>query len=552
MSNSFKSTKIVPTISDNYKVKLNIFALLQFKNLLLVNGISSQHDIWPSCSSFSLKTDSWKNNTDCCEWYGVMCDTVLDHVIGLDLRCNNLKGELHLNSTIFKLKHLQRLNCDLVNLTHLNLSNTGIICNIPSTISHLSKLVSLDLMTFPLYLIVKLPMFNWSTPLRYLDLSLTFFSGEIPYSIGQLKSLNQLSLKACDLHGLIPQSLWNLTQLTHLDLSFNKLNGEIPSLLSNLAHLTYLDLEQNAFTGLILNMFHKLIKLEYLDISSNNITGQIPSSLFHLAQLSYLDLSFNKLVELYLSDNHLRGSIGEFSTYSLQKLLLSNNKLHGHFPNSIFKFQNLTYLGLSSTNLNGDVDFHQFSNFEKLTFLDLSRNNFLSVNIGSSVDSISPNLESLYLSSSNINSFPNFFAQLQNLQELDLSNNIIQGKVPKWFHEKRSSNSTHSILFTHNNLTGMIPQCLGTFPSLSILDMQMNNLYGSFPRTFSKGNTFEMIKLNGNQLEGPLPQSLDTFPNWLETLQELQVLSLRSNNLHGAITCSSTKHTFPKLRIFYV
>ncbi|RHN57387.1 putative leucine-rich repeat-containing, plant-type, leucine-rich repeat domain, L [Medicago truncatula] len=86
------------------------FALLQFKNLLLVNGISSQHDIWPSCSSFSLKTDSWKNNTDCCEWYGVMCDTVLDHVIGLDLRCNNLKGELHLNSTIFKLKHLQRLN----------------------------------------------------------------------------------------------------------------------------------------------------------------------------------------------------------------------------------------------------------------------------------------------------------------------------------------------------------------------------------------------------------------------------------------------------------
>lgn len=97
----------------------------------------------------------------------------------------------------------------------------------------------------------------------------------------------------------------------------------------------------------------------------------------------------------------------------------------------------------------------------------------------------------------------------------------------------------------------------------------MNNLYGSIPRTFSKGNAFETIKLNGNQLEGPLPQSLancsylevldlgdnnveDTFPDWLETLPELQVISLRSNNLHGAITCSSTKHTFPKLRIFDV
>jgi len=297
------------------------FALLQFKNLLLVNGTSSQHDIWPSYSSFSMKTDSWKNNTDCCEWDGVTYDTVLDHVIGLDLSCNNLKGELHLNisATIFQLKHLQRLNLafndffgssvhddisDLVNLTHLNLSNTGIIGNIPSTISHLSKLVSLDLssnwymeqklkldpftwkklihnatnlselhlnsvdmssirenslsllknlssslvslslgntslqgnlasdiLSLPNLqeldlssnedLIGKLPMFNWSTPLRYLDLSLTFFSGEIPYSIGQLKSLNQLSLKACDLDGLVPQSLWNLTQLTHLDISFN-------------------------------------------------------------------------------------------------------------------------------------------------------------------------------------------------------------------------------------------------------------------------------------------------------------------------------------------
>jgi len=98
--------------------------------------------------------------------------------------------------------------------------------------------------------------------------------------------------------------------------------------------------------------------------------------------------------------------------------------------------------------------------------------------------------------------------------------------------------------------------------------MQMNNLSGTLP-TFSKGNAFETIKLNDNQLEGPLPQSLahctklevldlgdnnieDTFPNWLETLQELQVLSLRSNNLHDAITCSSTKHPFPKLRIFDV
>jgi len=83
-------------------------------------------------------------------------------VIGLDLSCSNLNGELHPNSTIFQLRHLQQFNLafnnfsgssfyvsigDLVNLTHLNLSYCYLNGNIPSTISDLLKLVSLDLST---------------------------------------------------------------------------------------------------------------------------------------------------------------------------------------------------------------------------------------------------------------------------------------------------------------------------------------------------------------------------------------------------------------------
>ncbi|AES99987.1 putative leucine-rich repeat-containing, plant-type, leucine-rich repeat domain, L [Medicago truncatula] len=793
-------------------------ALLQFKNSFSVNT-SSQPDIWSRCSSFSSRTESWKNNTDCCKWDGVTCDTESDYVIGLDLSCNNLKGELHPNSTIFQLRRLQQLNLafnnfswssipigvgDLVKLTHLNLSNCYLNGNIPSTISHLSKLVSLDLssywyeqvglklnsfiwkklihnatnlrdlhlngvnmssigesslsmlknlssslvslslrntvlqgnissdilslpnlqrldLSFNQNLSGQLPKSNWSTPLRYLDLSYTAFSGEIPYSIGQLKYLTRLDFSWCNFDGMVPLSLWNLTQLTYLDLSNNKLNGEISPLLSNLKHLIDCNLANNNFSGSIPIVYGNLIKLEYLALSSNNLTGQVPSSLFHLPHLSHLGLSFNKLVGpipieitkrsklsyvflddnmlngtiphwcyslpsllyldlssnhltgfigefstyslqyLDLSNNHLTGFIGEFSTYSLQSLHLSNNNLQGHFPNSIFQLQNLTELYLSSTNLSGVVDFHQFSKLKKLWHLVLSHNTFLAINTDSSADSILPNLVDLELSNANINSFPKFLAQLPNLQSLDLSNNNIHGKIPKWFHKKllnswkdiqdldlsfnklqgdlpippssigyfslSNNNFTGNIsstfcnassLYTlnlahnnfqgdlpippdgiknyllsnnnftgdisstfcnasylnvlnlaHNNLTGMIPQCLGTLTSLNVLDMQMNNLYGNIPRTFSKENAFQTIKLNGNQLEGPLPQSLshcsflevldlgdnnieDTFPNWLETLQELQVLSLRSNNLHGAITCSSTKHSFPKLRIFDV
>lgn len=88
-------------------------ALLQFKNSFFVDTSSkpaSSYTLDPSCSSFSFKTESWKNNTDCCKWDGVTCDNVSNHVIGLDISCNNLQGELHPNSTLFKLRHLQQLN----------------------------------------------------------------------------------------------------------------------------------------------------------------------------------------------------------------------------------------------------------------------------------------------------------------------------------------------------------------------------------------------------------------------------------------------------------
>ena len=83
------------------------------------------------------KTMSWKADTDCCSWNGVTCDTKNGQVIGLNLRNSHLYGPLNSNSSLFSLRHLQKLNLgfnnfssstipsefgQLVNLTHLNLS----------------------------------------------------------------------------------------------------------------------------------------------------------------------------------------------------------------------------------------------------------------------------------------------------------------------------------------------------------------------------------------------------------------------------------------------
>ncbi|XLU63673.1 hypothetical protein S245_022882 [Arachis hypogaea] len=726
--------------------------LLQFKNSFVVNTSLYKDSWWAElyCSSYP-KTASWKNDTDCCEWDGVTCDTTSGHVIGLDLSCGMLQGELHPNSTLFHLTHLQQLNLafndlsdssiypgigDLVSLTHLNLSSSALSGVIPSTISHLSKLVSLDLSTnifrenilrldpstwnrlilnatnlkelvlndvnmssvredslsllmnlssslvslrlddtglqenFPTAILGlpnlqelilsensmlrgKLPKSNWSAPLRVLDLYYTSFSGEIPGSIGQLKSLNQIWLTECDFDGLVPPSLWNLTQLTTLVFAANNFHGEIPSLLSNLKHLTNLDLQENNFSGHIPDVFANFTKLEYLALSLNNLGGQLPPSLFQLTQVCHLDLSANhlegsipsqttklpKLEALYLdnnllngtiphwcyslpllkeiglSNNKLVGPINEFSTHSITYLLFSNNKLQGGFPNSIFRYENLIQLDFSSNDLIGFVDFHQFSKLKSLVYFDISHNNFLSFNYdNSSIDYFLPNLAYLYLSSCKITKFPRFLERIQYLKELDLSNNQIEGVIPKWFNEllykwnisfidlsfnklqgdlpnppdginyfSASNNnftggispticngrSLNMLILSHNNLSGDIPQCLGTFPSLQVLDLQINHFYGSIPAYFSKTNAFETIKLNGNQLEGPVPQSLahctklevldlgdnkieDVFPNWLETLEELQVLSLPNNKFHGTITSLSMRHPFPKLRILDV
>ncbi|XP_058748312.1 receptor-like protein 7 isoform X2 [Vicia villosa] len=500
-------------------------------------------------------------------------------------------------SSLFLLKNLSS------SLVSLSLRKTGLQGNLSSDILSLPNLQKLDLSGNE-YLSGQLPKFNWSTPLRYLDLSGTAFSDEIPYSIGQLKSLNNLNLQACNFKGMVPPSLWNLTQLTDLDLGENNLKGEIPSSLSKLTHLASLFLRNNKFSGNIPNVFENLTKLEYLDLSSNKLVGPIPSKITKHSKLIFLFLGHNmlngtiphwcyylpSLLQLDLSDNHLTGFIGNFSTHSLKSLFLSNNNLHGHFPNSIFELQNLTRLDLSSTNLSGVVHFHQFSTFKDLNFLNLSHNSALSINIDSEAKTL-PNLLILDLSNNNIHGgISKWFQSIllnswTNIYHIDLSFNKLQGDLPippngiQYFLLSNNNftgdialslcnvSSLKVLNLAHNNLTGTIPQCLGTFPSLLILDMQMNNLYGSIPTNFSEGIQFETIKLNGNHLEGPLPRSLarctyleildlgnnnidDAFPNWLETLQELQVLSLRSNKLHGTITCSNTEHSFSKLRIF--
>ncbi|KAL7189642.1 hypothetical protein ACSBR1_039313 [Camellia fascicularis] len=444
------------------------------------------------------------------------------------------------------------------------------------------------------------PMVNWSSGsnLKMLDLGYTNLSGEVPDSIGHLKSLFSLGLSHCNFFGSIPKSLGNLTQITNLDLSWNNFNGQVPSTLLNLKQLISLILVYNNLDGTIPDGFGKLINLEFLMLGENNFRGQFPCWVVNLTQLVIFDVS--------------------------------NCTLTGPIPQSISKLVNLTILDLSSNNFSGVLEFQVFLNLNKLEFLDLSSNS-LSIKTSSNNNGTLPNLSTFRLSSCKINEFPDFLRNSNYLRTLDLSNNKIHGQIPKWVgqasflqtlnlshnkihgqipkwvgqapylldlshnylqgpvpvpalsmsyflisHNKLTGDIPSSICnlsslvlldFSHNKLSGVIPQCLGNSSNvLSVLDLQMNEFHGTIPTTFEKSNHLRNLNLNGNHLEGQVPRSLanckhmevldlgnnklnDTFPYWLESLPELQVLILQSNSFHGPINTSRIKVPFPKLRI---
>ncbi|XP_028786038.1 receptor-like protein 43 [Neltuma alba] len=284
-------------------------ALFHFKNSLSLDhsasmecdefhGDDNSYTIQFKNSSYP-KTASWGNDSNCCLWDGITCDSMSGHVIGLDLTCSWIQGQLHPNNSLFQLSHLQTLNLahnnfsgslisshfgGLSTLMHLNLSYSTFAGEISPKIAELFKLVSLDLsMNGFEGLSLRLEPSTWEklalnmTDMRELVLDDVNMSSIAPSSLS-LKSLNILSLKRCRFDGPIPIGFGNLTQLTDLNLAGNNFSGEL-SFLSNIQSLTSLDLSDNYFNGLLPNSIGHLKSLNFLGLQENQFHGPIPTSL---------------------------------------------------------------------------------------------------------------------------------------------------------------------------------------------------------------------------------------------------------------------------------
>ncbi|CAB4267369.1 unnamed protein product [Prunus armeniaca] len=596
-------------------------------------------------SSFPSKSKLiyWNSSTDCCSWAGVSCTDGL--VTGLDISGEFSVGGIDNSSVLFDLQHLQSLNLvnnfffndsqipsaigRLTNLRYLNLSLNFYFGQIPIEISHLTKLVTLDLSgnyftvdgqlkylklenpnlsmliqnlteltelylddvsissahgahwsqaissSLPNLKVLSLSNCNISGPihqsfaklqsLSVLGLDRNDISAPVPGFFANFSSLTSLSLGGCNLYGTFPEEIFHITTLQKVDLSSNpRLQGSLPEFLNN-GSLQSLDLSFSKFSGFLPKSIGNLKMLSTLDLSGCSFTGSIPNSVANLTQLNLLDLSSNSfnspidsihwenlvnleslvldycllhgsiplspfslpvLRRLSLSQNQFHGQLPEFaniSSNSLETLDLSGNHLEGPIPTFIFNLRGLQDLWLSSNHFSG-FPFNGPQRPKNLSFLDLSNDSLLIDYNGSSTTSSSfLQIKSLFLSSNKLRAFPDFLRNQSRLEDLDLSDNQIQGEIPNWIWKL---NSLLTLNLSYNSLATLQGPLLNLTSNVYVLDLRSNNLQGQIPLF---GSSATHLDYSRNNFSSSIPADIGNF------LPSTVFFSLSSNNLHGII-----------------
>ncbi|KAL5573052.1 hypothetical protein UlMin_022649 [Ulmus minor] len=541
---------------------------------------------------------SWGNEEEkreCCNWVGIRCANNSGHVISLDLSPRTMGNDenevdyLHgkVSSSLVNLHYLNYLDLscivadegipsvigNLTKLRYLNLSHTHVSGEISPQLANLSSLQVLDLRNSGLRS-KSLDWLSHLSSLRYLDLCFSDLSqvNDWMLIISKLPCLTHLDLGHSYLLDIIPSSLSFLnssSSLTFLDLSSNNLSVSFCQWLfhSSTNSLVHLGLQGNQLHTSILEAFRSMTSLEYLDLGDNQLEGSVPEVFGSLAALEHLDLSRNHfegsisevfcnmtaLAYLDLSHNMIGGEFPKYlgNITTLRTLSIGSNHLIGYIPESIGQLSELEKLDISWNSLGGVISETLFSNLFKLSYLDLSFNSDLVLNV--SFDWIPPfHLSSIRLGDCKIGpQFPKWLRTQKNYSELDISNVGISDFIPNWFWDL--STQFFYLNLSNNQIRGLIHNFSSDLVLYPVIDLSSNQFEGPIPvflfkvsfvqlsrNRFSKldslcdvvdDSKLKFLDISFNQLSGELPDCWSHF-------SELVILMLTSNNLSGRIPIS--------------
>nr|XP_011462208.1 PREDICTED: leucine-rich repeat receptor protein kinase EXS-like [Fragaria vesca subsp. vesca] len=333
-----------------------------------------------------------------------------------------------------------------------------------------------------------------------LELSYCGLEGELPSSLGKLKSLQLLYLSGNSFWGSIPESIFSdlSSSLKTLYLSDNLFNGSIPESLGQLSQLVRLSLSSNSWEGSLREAhFINLTRLKYIGLTTERPVPII----FNLTDYEWIP------------------------PFKLGSLFMDNCRVGPGFPVWLQSQTELSYVQVTNAGISGAIPEEWMSNISsQIESLDLSYNQIsrklpLQFNF--------PDLKYIYFSHNHLDgTIPSSICSIQSLYSLSLNNNKFSGEFPK---EWSSWSRITFVDVSNNNLSGEIPSSMGIPSSLFILKMDNNQLSGEIPSAFQNCSFLQRLSLGGNKFIG-------SIPSWIGSkVSRFKVLQLRSNSLSGHI-----------------
>ncbi|XVE76590.1 hypothetical protein DITRI_Ditri12bG0185400 [Diplodiscus trichospermus] len=500
----------------------------------------------------------------------------------LVLSGNNLQGKFPVS--LFKLQGLKMLTLSsnnfsgfiqmtdiqkLRNLSNLDLSYNKLSIDASGTSSALSsfpnittlKLASCNLTIFPGFL-------KTQPKLIHLDLSKNQISGEIPNWIWEIKTLaylnlsqnflvdfeeplqnNTSSLTVIDLHGnqLQGEILFLPQYATYLDYSNNNFSSSLPTGIGNYLSVAYFfSLSSNKFRGSIPSSICNSTYIQVLDLSNNSLSGPIPPCLSQMSlSLGVLNLRGNKLSSviydafpqdcrlqtLDLNGNLLQGKVPKSlaNCKMLEVLDLGNNQINDTFPCHLKNISTLRVIVLRANKFDGNIHCLEMkSPWPMLQIVDLASNNFsgrlhptclltwkaMQVDQDGASSDIKHlsfrvlQFSQLYYQDAITVTFKGLELELQKILtvfiSIDISCNNFEGPIPEVIGTFKA---LYVLNFSHNAFTGAIPQFLGNLSQLESLDVSSNSLTGEIPFQLANLNFLSVLNVSNNKLSGQIPVS---------------------------------------------
>ncbi|GMP53489.1 hypothetical protein CsSME_00018936 [Camellia sinensis var. sinensis] len=351
-----------------------------------------------------------------------------------------------------------------------------------------------------------------------------------------LTNLKVVDLSWVNISSTVTSDLSNMSSLTTLRLQGCRLYGKFPTSIFRLPNLQFLNVEDNENLTGCLPEFHRTSPLKALGIAGTNFFGMLPDSIGNLESLSILALN-----ECNFS-GMLPASLGNLAQLTI--LHLATNHFWGKIPSSLSNLTQLTYLHLGNNNFDVGARLLILGKLSKLSFIDLE---------GMKIHG----------------DIPQSLANMTQLSYLSLRSNELLGQIPSWL-----MNATQLIALdlSHNQLQGTIPSSISQLEHLEYFNFADNNLIGKVKiDIFLKLLNLNAFYLSGNKLTvlsknstnttlpkiialGLVSCNLREFPDFLRFQDELRIVFLGDNNIHGQIPtwfCNTSKETMEVLALPY-